>query len=78
MPYPIKGFCEISQDMVQILLMLEILFIQNSRIEGLFCGAPSSSEPSLFFQQISFGLGMTIQRMTILQPIQNDFHRDFE
>ena len=43
MPYSIKGFFKISIDMVQILLMLEILFIQNFKVEDLFCGVPSGS-----------------------------------
>ena len=47
MPYSVKGFFEISEDMVQILLMLEVLFTQDSKVEDLFCGASSSSEPSL-------------------------------
>ena len=49
MPYSVKGFFEISEDMVQILLMLEVLFIQDSKVEDLFCGASPGSEPSLFF-----------------------------
>ena len=32
--------------MVQILLMLEVLFTQDSKVEDLFCGASSGSEPS--------------------------------
>ena len=47
MPYSVKGFFEISEDMVQILLMLEVLFTQDSKVEDLFCGASSGSEPSL-------------------------------
>ena len=31
--------------MVQILLLLEVLFTQDSKVEDLFCGASSSSEP---------------------------------
>ena len=38
-----KDVFEINEDMVQILLMLEILFTQDSKVEDLFCGAPSSS-----------------------------------
>ena len=38
MPYSVKGFFEINEDMVQILLMLEVLFTQNSKVEDLFCG----------------------------------------
>ena len=54
MPYSVKGFFEINEDMVQILLMLEVLFTQNSKVEDLFCGASSGSEPSLFFSNYFF------------------------
>ena len=43
--------------MVQILLMLEILFRQESKVNDMFCGASSGSEPSLFFSNYLFGLG---------------------
>ena len=49
--------------MVQILLMLEVLFIQDSKVENLLCGASSGSEPSLFFS-----LGF--------RPIQDHFQYD--
>ena len=49
MPYSVEGFFEINEDMVQILLMLEVLFTQDSKVEDLFCGASSGSEPSLLF-----------------------------
>ena len=52
-----------------ILLMLEVLFTQDSKGEYLFCGAPSSSEPSLFFGKYLFSLGF--------KPIQDDFQYDF-
>ena len=44
MPYSVKGFFEINEDMVQIQLVLEVLFTQNSEVEDLFCGAFSGSE----------------------------------
>ena len=69
MPYSVKGFFEINEDMVQILLMLEVLFTQNSKVEDLFCGASSGSEPSLFFSNYFFSLRF--------QPIQDDFQYDF-
>ena len=69
MPYSVKGFSEINEDIVQILLMLEVLFTQDSKVEDLFCGASSGSEPSLFFSNYFFSLGF--------QPIQNDFQHDF-
>ena len=38
--------------MVQILLVLEVLFTQDSEVEDLFCGASSRSEPSLKLHHI--------------------------
>ena len=57
MPYSVKGFYEINEDMVQILQVLEVLFTQDSEVRDLFCGASSSSEPSLFFSNYFFSLG---------------------
>ena len=69
MPYSVKGFFEINEDMVQILLMLEVLLTQDSKVEDLFCGASSGSEPSLFFSNYFFSLGF--------QPIQDNLQHDF-
>ena len=69
MSYSVKGFFEINKDMVQILLMLEVLFTQDPKVEDLFCGAPSGSEPSLFFSNYFFSLGF--------KPIQDDFQHEF-
>ena len=55
--------------MVQILLMLEVLFTQDSEAEVLFCGAPSGSKTSLFFSNYLFSLGF--------EPFQDDFQYDF-
>ena len=55
--------------MVQILLMLEVLFTQDSKVEDLFCGASSCSEPSLFFSNYFFSLRFNL--------IQDDFQHDF-
>ena len=49
--------------------MFEILFTQDSKVDDLFCAAPSSSEPSLFFSHYLFGLGF--------KPIQDNFQHDF-
>ena len=51
--------------MVQILLMLKVLFTQDSKVEDLFCGASFGSEPSLFFSNCFFSLGF--------EPIQDEF-----
>ena len=55
--------------MVQILLMLEVLFTQDSKFEDLFSGASSGSEPSLFCSNYFFSFGF--------KPIQDDFQHDF-
>ena len=57
MPYSVKGVFEINEDIVQILLMLEVLFTQDSKVEEMFCGASSDSEPSLFFRNYFLSLG---------------------
>ena len=54
--------------MVQIQLMLEVLFTQDSKVEDLFCCVSSGSEPSLFFGNYFFSLGF--------KPIQDDFQHD--
>ena len=38
--------------------MFELLFIQDYKVENLFCGAPFGSEPSLFFSNYLFGLAL--------------------
>ena len=71
MPYSVEGFFEINEDMLQILLKLEVhvLCTQVPKVEDLFCGAPSGSEPSLFFSNYLFSLGF--------KPIQDNFQHDF-
>ena len=57
MLYPVEGFLEINEDAVHSLLMLNVLFTQDSEVEDMFCGASSGSEPSLFFSNYLFGFG---------------------
>ena len=59
-----QGFFEINEDMVQILPMLEVLFTQDSKVEDLFCGASSGSEPSLFFNNYFSAWGLSLFKMT--------------
>ena len=54
--------------MVQILLMLEVLFTQDFKVEDLFCSASSGSESSLFFSNYFLCLGF--------KHIQDDFQHD--
>ena len=65
-----KAFLKSVKIMVQILLMLEVFFTQYSKVEGLFCGASSRSELSLFFSNYFFSLRF--------KPIQDDFQYDFD
>ena len=57
MPYSVKGLFEINEDMVQILVMLEVLFTQDSKVEDLLCDASYGSEPSLFFSNYFLSQG---------------------
>ena len=49
---------EIIEDMVQILLMLVVFFIQDFTVEDLFCGALAGSDPKLVFSSYLFKLGV--------------------
>ena len=49
MPYPAKGFLEVYEDMIEILLMLQVFLAEDPETEYLFCGAPSPSETCLLF-----------------------------
>ena len=69
MPYSVKGLFEINEDMVQILVMLEVLFTQDSKVEDLLCDASYGSEPSLFFSNYFLSL--------VFKPIQDDFQHAF-
>ena len=55
--------------MIKILLMLEVLFTQDLKVEDRFCGASPGAESSLFFSNYFFSL--------VFKPIQDDFQLDF-
>ena len=69
MPYSVKDVFVINEDMVQILLMLEVLFTQDFKVQDLFCGTSTGSEPNLFLSNYFFSLGF--------KRIQDDFQHDF-
>ena len=66
--------------MVQILLVLEVLFTQDSEVEDLFCGASFGSEPSLFFSNYFFFLRLSneLNLETKLFDIQIIYQVKFE
>ena len=47
--HKVKGFLEVCEDMVEILLMLQVFLTEDPEIEYLFCDAPSGSEACLLF-----------------------------
>ena len=49
--------------------MLEVIFAQDSKVEDMFCGASSGSEPSLFFSNYFFSSGF--------KSFQDDLQHDF-
>ena len=65
MPFSVKGFFEIDEDVVQILLVLvlEVLFTQDSEVEDLFCGA-SSLNPACSSAIISSAWGLSLFKIT--------------
>ena len=48
MPYSSKSFLEIDESIIDVLLVLQIFFAQNSNIEDLFSGTCSCPEVSLY------------------------------
>ena len=65
MPYPVKGLFEIIEDMVEILLMLVVLFTQDSKVEDLFYDVSTGSETSLFFNNYFFSLGLRVGKISL-------------
>ena len=63
MPYPAKGFLEVYEDMVEILLMLQVFLAEDPEIEYLLCGVPSSLKPACSSAIISSACGWSLFRM---------------
>lgn len=51
-----NDYFNIYEDMLKIILMLKVLFIQGSKVEDLYCGAFPGSKPGPFFSNSRFGL----------------------
>ena len=61
MPYSVKGFFEIDEDMVQILLVFEVLFTQDSEVEDLLLPALN---PACSSAIISSAWGLSLFKIT--------------
>ena len=70
MPYSVKGFFEINEDLVQILLMLEVLFTQDS-LQLKICSVMllPALNPDCSSAIISSTWGLSLFKMTF----QHDF-----
>ena len=67
MPNPVKGLLEVYEDMIEVLLVLEIFFTKDSKVEDLFCGASACSEACLFSNDLCLWP----------QSVQYDLQHDF-
>ena len=74
MPYSIIGFFEIKEDMVQILLMFEIFFQQDSKVEDLVCGAFLLNAA---YSSVIISSAWGISLLKTLKFIKANFQHDF-
>ena len=66
---PLKRLLEVNKDMVEILLVLHVLFTEDSKVEHLLCSTVSFSRAGLFFSD-------NILRLW-LEPVKDDLQHDF-
>ena len=64
MPYSVKGFFEINEDMVQILLMLEVFFVQDSKFKICSLVLLPALNPVCSSAIISSAWGLSLFKMT--------------
>ena len=69
MPYHVKCLLEVSKDMVEILLVLQVLFTEDSKIESSLCNTVSFSKAGLFFSD-------NVLRLW-LESVKDDLQHDF-
>ena len=69
MLYPVKCFFLILEDMVQILLMLKILFTQDSEIEDPFGGVFPALSPARPSEIISSSWDLSLFKMTFSMAV---------
>ena len=64
MPYSVKGFFEINEDMVQVLLMLEVLFNKILRLKICSVVLLPALNPAFSSATISSAWGFSLFKMT--------------
>ena len=60
MPYSMKGIVEFNEDMIQALLMLEVLFIHNSKVQDILYGVYPGCEPKSSSAINPYALGLSL------------------
>ena len=63
MPHSVKNLLEINEDPIHILLMLWVLFVEDSQVEYLLRDAPPCSETNLPFCNDIFRLWLNVVKM---------------
>ena len=71
MPYPVKCLFEVNKDLVEIFLVLQVLFAEDSKVEILLCSTVSCSKAGLFFSDDVLYLWFE----SIKDDLQHDFTR---
>ena len=64
MPCPVKCLLEVNEDMVEILLILQVLFAENSEVENLLCGTASFSKAACSSVIMFSACGLSLLRIT--------------
>ena len=71
MPYPAERLLEVNEDVIEVLLVLEVLLAQYSKVEDLLCCAASWSEACLLLSDDLFRLRLQL----VQQVFQHNFAR---
>ena len=69
MPYPVKCLLEVNEDMVEIFLVLQVLFSEDSKVENFFCSTVSCLKAGLFFSDDVLCLW--------LESVKDDLQHDY-
>ena len=69
MPYSVERLLEVNKDMVEIFLVLQVLFAEDSKVENLLYSTVSCSKAGLFFSDDVLCLW--------LASVKDDFQHDF-
>ena len=69
MPHPVRCFIEVNKDIIEIVLVLNVLFTKDSRVEFVLCNNLSFSKAGLRFSDDVLRLWHKL--------VKDDFQHDF-